>query len=175
VLIALALAVAAAAVAVARGGSLDRLAHTRFIWLPFLLIGLAIQIVYSLLPLDDLSEGRARIVILSSFALVIAFFIANAKLPGMAIAAVGLALNIVVIALNGAMPVSIAAAESAGVSTSFENAGVKHEASNDDTALPFLGDVIPLPGLKEVISIGDIVLALGIAWLVYRRTSGGGG
>ena len=151
---------------------MERLAATRFIWLPFLLIGLAIQIVYSLLPLDDLSEGRARVVILLSYTMVISFLIANWRLQGMAIAAIGLALNITVIAFNGAMPVSIDAARSAGVSTSFENAGVKHEASDKDTILPWLGDVIPLPGLKEVISIGDIVLAAGIAWLVYSRTRG---
>jgi hypothetical protein len=50
--------------------------------------------------------------------------------------------------------------------------GVKHEIAGPDTVLPFLGDVIPLPYLSRIISVGDVVLAIGIAILVYRRTMG---
>jgi hypothetical protein len=35
--------------------------------------------------------------------------------------------------------------------------------------LPWLADVIPLPVLERLISVGDVLLALGIAWLVYAR------
>ena len=37
------------------------------------------------------------------------------------------------------------------------------------TVLPWLGDVIPLPRLGEVLSLGDVLLVAGVAVLVYRR------
>jgi len=36
--------------------------------------------------------------------------------------------------------------------------------------MPWIADVIPIPGLKMVLSIGDFVLAAGIGRLVYKRT-----
>lgn len=172
VLIAAVIAVVALGVALLRGGSLDSLANTQFRWLVYLWVGLAIQVAYSFLPLDNLSKGRAVLVLLLSYVMVTAFFVANHRLPGMRIAVAGMALNIVVIAANGAMPVSLWAAEQIGAEDpNFDSGGIKHEAMTDDTVLGFLGDVIPIPGAGEVISIGDIVLAAGIAQLVYARAT----
>jgi hypothetical protein len=39
--------------------------------------------------------------------------------------------------------------------------------------LPWLGDVIPLPRLGEVLSLGDLLLVGGIFLLVYRRMLAG--
>jgi hypothetical protein len=38
-----------------------------------------------------------------------------------------------------------------------------------DTKLPWLGDVIPLPRLGEVLSVGDVVLIAGTIRLIYAR------
>ncbi len=109
--------------------------------------------------------------ILATNVLVAAFLAINRWLPGMVLAAVGTVLNVVVIAANGAMPVSLRAAEVAGIRST--EMGIKHEILDADTVLPWLGDVIPVPGLDALISVGDVVLAMGIAWLVYRRMTAG--
>jgi hypothetical protein len=38
-----------------------------------------------------------------------------------------------------------------------------------ETTLPWLGDVIPLPRLGEVLSLGDVVLIAGTVRLIYAR------
>jgi uncharacterized membrane protein len=67
------------------------------------------------------------------------------------------------------MPVSESALESAGIapSTSVTVGHLsKHVPVNHGTVLRALGDVIPLSWLRSVISIGDIVMAVGIGLLV---------
>jgi hypothetical protein len=101
-------------------------------------------------------------------AAIVVFLVLNRHLPGMLLAGLGLAMNVVVIFTNGAMPVSLVAADIAGVETSLTE-GIGHEPMTSGTVLPWLGDVIPLPGLGVVISAGDVVLAAGLATLAYRR------
>ena len=165
--------VALAAIAVVAGllrrGSFDRLASTRFRFLWLLWIGFAIQIGAQIWSPNWLTESWELAVLLISNALVAAFLISNFRLPGIALAGAGLVLNVLVIGLNGAMPVAEDASESAGIRRSLEQAGLKHELLDSDTRLPWLGDVLPIPFLREVLSIGDIFLALGIAYLVYAR------
>jgi len=77
---------------------------------------------------------------------------------------------LVVIGANGAMPVSPGAAEMAGLPPPRRNAELKHEPVSEDTLLPWLGDQFPVPRAKSVLSLGDLVLYLGLARLVYVRT-----
>lgn len=156
-----------------RGGSFESLAATPFRWPLLLWTGLIVQITFDLWDPQWLGSTGGLVVILGTNALVAAFLVVNRRLPGMALAAGGMLLNVMVIALNGAMPVSLPAAERAGVRV--REMGIKHEVLDPDTLLPWLGDVIPLPGVGALISLGDVVLAMGIAWLVYRRTMAGRG
>lgn len=162
-----------AAIAVGAGllrrGSLERLAstHFRFLWL--LWTGFAIQIGAQIWSPDWLTEKWELTVLLVSNALVAAFFISNFRLPGIVLAGMGLVLNVLVIGFNGAMPVAADASESAGIKRSLEQAGLKHELLDSNTALPWLGDVLPIPIFREVLSVGDILLASGIAYLIYAR------
>lgn len=157
--------------AVARGGSLTALAKTKLRWAWLLLVGFAMQIGFDLWSPEWLDGDGELAVLLVSNALVAMFVLANRHLAGMLLAGLGLALNVAVIAANGAMPVSERAAEDAGVGKSLDDAGLKHERMTDDTLVPWLGDVIGVPVLEEVLSIGDIVLTLGIVRLVYARTT----
>ena len=51
---------------------------------------------------------------------------------------------------------------------------VRHESINDDTRLAFLGDVIPTPlGPTRLISLGDAVMAVGIAAVVAEGMRAG--
>ncbi|CAN5585386.1 hypothetical protein BH24ACT26_BH24ACT26_20800 [soil metagenome] len=170
-LIAFLLAVAAAVLGIARGGSLEALSATKLRWAWLLAAGLGLATVAGLWAPPWLTGARALLfLILSNLALLV-FIAGNRRMPGMLIADVGLALNLLVIVLNGAMPVSTAAARSAGIERSPGSSGLKHEAMSSDTFLPWLGDVVPVPGLREVWSIGDLVLAVGIARLVYAGTT----
>jgi hypothetical protein len=102
---------------------------------------------------------------------IVLFMVLNPKQPGMILAAVGLLMNLVVIAANGAMPVSDYVFEVMDVDESaLDSAGFKHERMTGDTVLPWLGDVVPIPPLREVWSIGDFVLAGGIGYFVWKRT-----
>ena len=175
VIFVLGIAVVAAVYALAMGGSLETLAATqfRFVWL--LAAGLVVQVGFGMWDPPWLSETGDLAVILGSNVLVAAFLGLNRRLPGMWLAASGLLLNVLVIGVNGAMPVSAEAAERAGFSDGAnlgESAdfGIKHEPLGPETALPWIADVIPIPGLKLLLSAGDVVLAAGIGWLVYRQT-----
>ena len=165
-ILSLLVAVVAVAYALLRGGSLDKLANTRFRWPPLLFAGLVLQLGFDLWSPAFLTN-TAKVAILVVSQLMVASFLAlNWKLPGMRIAALGMGLNAIVIALNGAMPVSLDAARIAGLGPSGA-VGIKHDILGPDTLLPWLGDVIPVPILHKVASIGDIVLAVGIGRFAY--------
>ena len=160
-------AAVSAALAVRRGGSLTNLASTTFEWVGVLAAALLLQIAADLFAPDDISSTGLLVV---TYLAVAAFVLRNRRLPGILIAVAGLAMNILVIYLNGAMPVSRWAAEIAGVEVVADEMGIKHEIASPRTRVGFLGDVIPIPETERVISAGDVVLAVGIAVLVYRRT-----
>lgn len=91
----------------------------------------------------------------------------------LAFAALGIAANILVIGVNGAMPVSIKAASEIGGTRIATRAGLGeeclHEEMDEGTRLSFLADVIAIPGpdwQRGVISAGDVLLAFGLgAWV----------
>ena len=159
------------ALGLATGGSLRNLAQTRFRRIEILLAGFALQLAVTFLPWKPFEdEGFWLILIASAAAAAFMFF--NRHLPGMLIAAIGLALNVLVIALNGGMPVSVRAIEIAGAPP-FEGEG-EHVTLGPDTKLPWLTDVVPIPVAGSVLSPGDLLLALGLARLVQGRTKGEG-
>lgn len=105
----------------------------------------------------------------------------------LAFAALGIAANILVIGLNQAMPVSIRAASEIGGTRAAARAALAtdclHEEMDEETLVPFLADVIAVPGpswQRGVLSVGDVVMALGLgAWILAASrhddgTRGGG-
>ncbi|WP_199617338.1 DUF5317 domain-containing protein [Paenibacillus alkalitolerans] len=98
------------------------------------------------------------------------FLFLNRENSGFKLIFTGVFLNFLVMALNGGvMPVSIEAAEVLGGNfvAELQNNDViyKHAMLREDTLLPFLGDIIPLTSpypRQQVISIGDIVMNIGI-------------
>lgn len=79
----------------------------------------------------------------------------------------GLAANLLVIIVNGHMPVVASAVlPPEEVSAAITRFGGFYRVAGPDTRLVWLGDIIPLgPGLA---SIGDVVLALGVAAYIVR-------
>lgn len=89
-------------------------------------------------------------------------------------AALGIALNVLVIGLNGAMPVSLRAVSEMGVpraeAVESMQSDYLHEPQDSETRLAVLGDVITVPGpewQRGVVSVGDLLLALGLAGWVF--------
>ena len=170
-LIVVVLSVLAVLAALSRGGSLEALSTTKMRWAWLLIVGLIVQSGLALWA-PSWIEGSVALLVLVLGNLAIVLFIAgNRKLPGMLLADIGVALNLLVIVLNGAMPVSASAARVAGIKGAARAAGISHELMGDETVLPWLADVIPVPYAGEVWSAGDILLATGIARLVYARTA----
>ncbi len=148
------------------GGNLSRLSALRMQSWPLLAGAAAAQLAGGLAGRSLYAVGLAL-----SAALALAFFVRNRRLPGIPLVAAGLLLNAVVVAANGgAMPVSAGAGARAGVALDVVAAGLdpRHVLADGSTALSGLGDVVPvaLPLHREVASIGDLLVAAGLALLV---------
>ena len=83
-----------------------------------------------------------------------------------AVLGTGWALNAAAIVPNHGMPVSRSAMAASGMAPDLalgQGQLGKHVEATPSTALAWLGDVIPVPVLDSVISIGDVVMSVGIA------------
>jgi hypothetical protein len=97
----------------------------------------------------------------------------NRHLKSLYLVLVGLLLNTAVIFANGGhMPVSAEALERVGLGDFVPVVQAKgdavHALLDETTRLPFLGDVIPLPPLRKVVSPGDLFILLGIGGVVVE-------
>jgi hypothetical protein len=110
-----------------------------------------------------------------SAAFALAFCLANLRVAGLGLITLGLALNALVVGLNGAMPVSIYSAARADVSIATISLGddPRHAIAGIGTTWRALGDTIPvpLPVAPEVASAGDVLVAAGIGELVFLTMS----
>ncbi|CUU53681.1 hypothetical protein Ga0074812_101179 [Parafrankia irregularis] len=88
---------------------------------------------------------------------------AEVRIAGLVVA-LGAGLNGLVIALNGRMPYSSAAAASAGLPTALTTP--KNEPVDPATRLAFLGDFIPFSPLRSVLSPGDLLIGVGVTAVV---------
>jgi hypothetical protein len=170
VLLSIAIALAASYV---RGGRLHRIADAPLRWSWLLFAGVALQVVV------DLGAGRGwlpdagwsgYLLLLLSQLLVLGWVIANWHLPGMRLVTIGLGLNALVIGANGAMPVDPDAIRALGIDGATVPPG-KHTLLDDQTRLPWLADLWPLPLLRSIISVGDVVLAAGLIPLTHALMS----
>jgi len=153
----------------ARGGRLRRAGQAPLYWRSLLFLGVAIQVTVDALAAREVLGDATTLgwlLLLLSQLLVVGFLIANRQLPGVFLVAGGLALNAVVMAANGAMPVDPAAIQALGLGDVEVPLG-KHTLLDDATRLPWLADIIPLPPLRSIISVGDLVLAAGIVPLTH--------
>ena len=157
------------------GGSLRPFEHLRVHWWGIALAGLALQGI-SLASAIDRSWGSA--VLVGSYGLLVAFAWVNHRLPASWLVMAGLVLNILVIGVNGGMPVNASALETSGAGTEgLLGAGTaKHHLMGPGDSLTPLGDVIGIPPpIGAVISIGDVLLYAGVVALVVMIMLGRSG
>ena len=148
------------------GGS--RLAHVRLRAVRLLAAAAVVQLATS-----ALAPGSAAVRVLAlvlTSVLVGLFVLGNRRVAGMPLIGLGLLLNLVVVAANGAMPVSEGAAARAGISPAeLALAGdAMREPLTQDTLLGRLADVIPVaaPWWPQVVSPGDALVAAGVGLLL---------
>ncbi len=163
-------------IGVLSGGSLRRLPATpiRFAWL--MLVGLVLPALA-----DQFDVPGGTFLVLIALMAVAAFAAMNLHLVGMGVVLVGLGMNLIPVAINGAMPVRADSLVAAGLveAENVERAEVsgarRIEAPGDH--FTFLGDIIPIRLTKQVLSFGDLVILFGVADiacnLVRRRRKRG--
>ena len=153
-------------IAIALGGRPRYLAEKSFRWWLLLPLGVVLQQVVE-------AEGVPWpfALLLVSYAYLLVFALANLHHPGMGIVFIGIALNALVIFANHGMPVREKAVravhtEAAGAEVRIDE--VKHHLEARDDQLKVLGDIIPVPELDQVLSFGDLILAVGVADLLVH-------
>ena len=151
------------------GGRLTRLATVELDGTRLLLAATVVQAVITQLRLD-VPDGVVEAAHILSYLLAGGFVWANRRLPWLWLAALGGALNFVVIVANGGvMPASAEALALAGESGAGDD--FANSALVESPRLWFLGDVFAVPEswpLSNVFSIGDVVLLAGAALLIHR-------
>lgn len=163
------------------GGSLRQLAAQRLKGESALLVLLPLQLAWPTIA-DSIGLSCATSVVawLLMMAGLAAVLMWNApRRWHLAVAALGITANILVIGLNQAMPVSIRAASEVGGRRSEVRRALDvdclHEELTSETRLQHLADLIAIPGpswQRGVISVGDILLSFGLgAWVfISART-----
>jgi hypothetical protein len=142
-----------------RGGSLNALGRVR-VFRPWLFLAALLALV-----VGRVIDGTFAASWVTATVLLALFAAANTRLPGLGLVLVGVALNTAVIVANGGqMPVSMWAADRAGLPASTVVSSPLLDPADSKTALRGVGDVIPLaiPHVESVVSAGDVLVASGI-------------
>src|SRR5262245_54662327 len=153
------------------GGRLRNVADLQIEWSWLALVGLALQFVTgpgSTVPL---------VCLYLSFALLIVFTIKNIRVVGFPLILAGVLCNLLVIGINGGMPVSrhaLVASDQGRFLADLQNDPLpKHHLATEDDELRFLGDVIPIPmPIAQAISLGDILTYGGVGVVIVGAMRG---
>jgi hypothetical protein len=163
--------VVGAIVGLATGGSLANFPsiQLRRWWLAA--AGIALQFV-------NPAGWPGHAVVIASFACLLVFAVINLRAPGFILICAGLALNAFVIAVNGGMPVTKEAIVRSGQASTLPDlaaggGGAKHHLADPASHFLVLGDAIAVPDpIGQVVSVGDVLLDVGIAWYVASAMQG---
>ena len=153
----------------ALGGRLSRLDRVPYRGLPLLALACASYLAGLGAALAGLPVGATYGPGLGAAAAgVLAFCLRSRAVAGTGLVGAGLLANTTAVAVNGGMPVSAWAARRAGLRPGQVATDVLHVPARAGTALRWLGDVVPapLPFRPEVVSLGDLLIAAGLAQLV---------
>lgn len=160
------------------GGGLRSLSDVHLRGETVLLILLVVQAALPLLKVSGTSARVAYFGWLATFPLMIAIAWMNRRQPGVAILGAGLLMNLVVVAANGGMPVfvdAVAAVRPGLEALAIPTGDFVHVAGLATTRVPWLADILPLPGpswLRVVASPGDLLLYVGIIAFLALGTGG---
>jgi hypothetical protein len=148
------------------GGRVGNLEHLQLRWWGLALAGLCAQVVLFSTPVAAVVGQAGPPLYVLSTLIVLAVVVRNVRHPGLAIVALGAALNLVAIVSNGGVMPS---APEAWLALNGRAVVPTDDFSNSvligpDTLFPWLGDVFVLPRplpFANVFSIGDVVIGVG--------------
>jgi MFS transporter, DHA3 family, macrolide efflux protein len=159
------------------GGRLSNLLEVRLRWMAAIFLAVVVRYLTEAALSRELPLAEAfRVPLLvASYAILLLGTWANRRQPGMSIAFVGILSNAVVIAVNGGhMPIWEPSLIAAGL-TPADLTGPLHvllPPAVDARFLASLGPLadvvpIPLPLVRNVASIGDVVVSLGLGFFLF--------
>ena len=168
-------------VGIARGGRLEGLSQVRVRGVAAIFLLFAAQAL--------IRQGGPRLGLVGSTLVVwvwcavsvglIIVCVLNWGIRGIPLVALGVALNLLVVALNVGMPVGGTLAASYGMSPSRDslaNHGGFYRTVDTETVAAVLGDIIPIPlprPARAIVSLGDLLMFLGVAVMVEESVYGG--
>jgi Family of unknown function (DUF5317) len=168
---------AALAVAVIIGGDVRRLSQLRIRHIELLIAAFAAKVSVALLGTThaQVAVNAARPLNVIGAVLLLAVVWFNRRIPGAILFGSGLALNLIVIlAFGGRMPVLVPRdidPNSAALAILRDGLDPLHVALLHPQGLWFIGDILAIPGIgghASLVSVGDVLMAAGIAWLIVR-------
>lgn len=156
------------------GGRLDGLTTVRFRLMPLALGGLLFQLLLFSAPVTERIGDLGPILYVGSTLAVLVALLANLRLPGMWLIAVGAGMNLVAIVSNGGyMPSSPEAWMLLnGRATLPVDDYTNSMLIGPATHFPFLGDIFVLPRpipMANVFSLGDALIAVGAVVFLVRQ------
>jgi len=131
------------------------------LWFVFAL-GLALELA----AIGSAGPTWPFVLVLLSFGCLFAFAVANLGVTGFWMIALGLFLNALAVGLNHGMPIGHKALAHTGNNASVYVA-LHHVQRSSDKFL-ILGDVVPISPIGEVVTFGDLILAVGLVDVIVH-------
>lgn len=153
-------------IGLATGGKLRHAAERKIAWWALLVVGFGLE-----LAADRWLTGFVGYVAMIAGPLcLLAWAAGNSRMVGIGLVSLGILANGVVLAADGGMPVERGALVRTDVvsstATPITLSGHRHHVATSSDHLRLLDDRIALGHTRQVISIGDVVLAVGTVELV---------
>jgi small-conductance mechanosensitive channel len=143
------------------GGSLRAIAATEIRHPSVLAAAVGIQLALELLhPVHGTAGHLASTLLVVSYVFLLLFCAANLRLRGLAVVAVGIALNGAVITVNRGMPIRV---PQGAVETT-----AKHHAERPSDKVKPLSDIILVPALRQALSFGDLIMLVGAVDVLFH-------
>jgi Family of unknown function (DUF5317) len=154
-----------------RGGDLDGLRAARIKALPLAVAALVLQVLLGLhgLRVEGALRVTGSVLLVASLLVALIVVWANRRLPGMLLIGLGLLANLLVVGVNGGVPVSTATLERAGISATgpdLRELGPKYVLERPGTRLGVLGARLAIPPGRTMLSVGDVTQYAGLVLLV---------
>jgi len=155
----------AVAIGTARGGRLTSIADTRLHSLPLLVAALIVGF-----GVDRVELPASDMLAIGGLVAGLVFTLRNLHLAGMPIVGLGLLANLAPLIVNGVTPVRSAALVEAGMVAEADLDRViltgPRELTTTDASLTWLGDTIPIAMFDQVLSLGDLLVLVGLVSIV---------
>ncbi|MBO0693602.1 MAG: DUF5317 domain-containing protein [Acidimicrobiaceae bacterium] len=155
-------------IGLASGGKLRHAAGRRIAWWWLLVAGFGLELAAD----RWLTGSWGYVAMIAGPLCLLGWAAGNARLTGVVFVALGVFANALVLAVDQGMPVEHAALVRAAVVSSKTAAvtlsGHRHHLASAADHLRFLDDRIALGPTRQVVSIGDVILAVGTASLVVH-------